>query len=161
MKRILLFVASNVAVLIVLSVVLRLLGIDQILAREGTQLDLKALLVFSAVVGFAGSLISLAMSKWIAKMTTRAHVISTPRNSTESWLLNTVHKHADAAGIRRPEVAIYDSPEPNAFATGPTRNNALVAVSTGLLDRLGQRAVDGVLGPEITHVSNDDMRTLS
>jgi heat shock protein HtpX len=161
MKRILLFVASNVAVLVVLSVVLRLLGVDQILARQGTQLDLGALLVFSAVVGFTGSLISLAMSKWIAKMSTGAHVISTPRNSTESWLVNTVYRHADAAGIRRPEVAVYDSPEPNAFATGPTRNNALVAVSTGLLQNLGQREVDAVLGHEITHVANGDMVTLT
>jgi heat shock protein HtpX len=161
MKRILLFVASNVAVLIVLSVVLRLLGVDQILAKQGTQLDLGALLVFSAVVGFTGSLISLVMSKWIAKFTTGAHVIATPRNSTESWLLNTVYRHADAAGIRRPEVAIYDSPEPNAFATGPTRNNALVAVSTGLLQNLGQREVDAVLGHEVTHVANGDMVTLT
>ena len=161
MKRILLFVLSNVAVLVVLSVVLRLLGVDQILARQGTQLDLQALLVFSAVVGFSGSLISLAMSKWIAKFTTGAHVISTPRNSTESWLLNTVYRHADAAGIRRPEVAIYDAPEPNAFATGPTRNNALVAVSTGLLQNMGQREVDAVLGHEVTHVANGDMVTLT
>jgi heat shock protein HtpX len=161
MKRIFLFVLSNVAVLVVLSVVLNVLGVDQILARQGTQLDLKALLVFSAVVGFTGSLISLAMSKWIAKMSTGAHVITTPRNSAESWLLSSVYRHADAAGIRRPEVAIYDSPEPNAFATGPTRNNALVAVSTGLLASLGQREVDAVLGHEVTHVANGDMVTLT
>jgi heat shock protein HtpX len=161
MKRIFLFVLSNVAVLVVLSVVLNLLGVDQILARQGTQLDLKALLVFSAVVGFTGSLISLAMSKWIAKMSTGAHVITTPRNSAESWLLSAVYRHADAAGIRRPEVAIYDSPEPNAFATGPTRNNALVAVSTGLLANMGQREVDAVLGHEVTHVANGDMVTLT
>jgi heat shock protein HtpX len=161
MKRILLFVLSNVAVLLVLSVVLSLLGVNQILTANGTQLDLGSLLVFSAVVGFTGSLISLAMSKWIAKFSTGAHVISSPRNSSESWLLNTVYRHADAAGIRRPEVAIYESPEPNAFATGPTRNNALVAVSTGLLENLGQREVDAVLGHEITHVANGDMVTLT
>jgi heat shock protein HtpX len=161
MKRILLFVLSNVAVLVVLSVVLSLLGVDQILARNGTQLDLGALLVFSAVVGFTGSLISLVMSKWIAKFSTGAQVITNPRNSAESWLLNAVYRHADAAGIRRPEVAVYDSPEPNAFATGPTRNNALVAVSTGLLQNLGQREVDAVLGHEITHVANGDMVTLT
>jgi len=161
MKRILLFVLSNVAVLLVLSVVLSLLGVNQIMSADGTRLDLGSLLVFSAVVGFTGSLISLAMSKWIAKFSTGAHVISNPRNSSESWLLNTVYRHADAAGIRRPEVAIYESPEPNAFATGPTRNNALVAVSTGLLENLGQREVDAVLGHEITHVANGDMVTLA
>ena len=161
MKRILLFVLSNVAVLLVLSVVLSLLGVNQIMSADGTRLDLGSLLVFSAVVGFTGSLISLAMSKWIAKFSTGAHVISNPRNSSESWLLNTVYRHADAAGIRRPEVAIYESPEPNAFATGPTRNNALVAVSTGLLENLGQREVDAVLGHEITHVANGDMVTLT
>jgi heat shock protein HtpX len=156
-----LFVATNIAVLIVLSVVLRLLGVDQILTQQGTELDLKALLIFSAVVGFTGSLLSLLASKWIAKWSTGAKVITSPRNSAESWLLNTVHRHAAAAGIRNPEVAIYDSPEPNAFATGPSRNNALVAVSTGLLNSLGQREVDAVLGHEITHVANGDMVTLT
>jgi len=112
-------------------------------------------------VGFSGSLISLALSKWMAKMSTGARVIDTPRNSTESWLVNTVYRHADAANIRRPEIAIYDSPDVNAFATGPTRNNALVAVSTGLLQRLGQREVEAVLGHEITHVANGDMVTLT
>jgi heat shock protein HtpX len=161
MKRIFLFVATNVAVLVVVSVVLRLLGVDSILAQSGSGLDLGSLLVFSAVVGFSGSLISLAMSKWIAKFSTGARVIDTPRNSREAWLVNTVHKHAAAAGIGRPEVAIYDSPDVNAFATGPTRNSALVAVSTGLLDRLGQQEVDAVLGHEVTHVANGDMVTLT
>ena len=131
------------------------------LTPDGTQLDLGALLVFSAVVGFSGSLISLAMSKWIAKMSTGAHVIDTPRNAAESWLLNTVHRQADAAGIRQPEVAIYDSPDVNAFATGPTRNNALVAVSTGLLSQLSEREVEAVLGHEVSHVANGDMVTLT
>jgi heat shock protein HtpX len=161
MKRIFLFVATNVAVLAVIYLVLNILGVDQVLTANGTQLDLRALLVFSAVVGFSGSLISLAISKWMAKMSTGAHVIDTPRNATESWLQNTVHRLADQAGIKRPEVAIYDSPDVNAFATGPSRNNSLVAVSTGLLSRLSQREVEAVLGHEVSHVANGDMVTLT
>ena len=161
MKRIVLFVATNVAVLAVIYLVLNVLGIESVLAQKGTQLDLRSLLIFSAVVGFSGSLISLAMSKWIAKMSTGARVIGTPRNAAESWLLNTVHRLADAAGIRRPEVAIYDAPDVNAFATGPTRNNSLVAVSTGLLSRLSESEVEAVLGHEISHVANGDMVTLT
>jgi heat shock protein HtpX len=161
MKRIALFLATNIAVLVVISIAFRLLGIDSLLAQNGTDLDLRALLIYSAVVGFAGSFISLAMSKWLAKQATGAHVIDTPRNATESWLLATVHRLADAANIRRPEVAIYDSPDVNAFATGPSRNNALVAVSTGLLGQLGQREVEAVLGHEVTHVANGDMVTLT
>jgi heat shock protein HtpX len=161
MKRIALFVATNVAVLAVIYFVLNILGVEQVLTQDGTQLDLGALLVFSAVVGFSGSLISLAMSKWMAKMSTGAKVIETPRNATESWLVNTVHRFADQAGIRHPEVAIYDAPDVNAFATGPTRNNALVAVSTGLLSRLSQREVEAVLGHEVSHVANGDMVTLT
>ena len=161
MKRIFLFIATNVAVLVVISVVLRVLGVDSVLARNGSSLDLTSLLVFSAVVGFAGSLISLLMSKWIAKMSTGARVIDTPRNSAESFLLSTVYRHADAAGIGRPEVAIYDSPDVNAFATGASRNHALVAVSSGLLTRLGQPEVEAVLGHEVTHVANGDMVTLA
>jgi heat shock protein HtpX len=161
MKRIFLFAATNVAVLAVIYLVLNILGVERILSESGTQLDLGALLIFSAVVGFSGSLISLALSKWMAKMSTRAHVIDTPRNSTESWLKNTVHRFADEAGIRHPEVAIYDSPDINAFATGPTRNNALVAVSTGLLSRLSEREVEAVLGHEVSHVANGDMVTLT
>jgi heat shock protein HtpX len=161
MKRILLFVATNVAVLAVIFVVLNVLGIEQALARSGSSLDLGALLAFSAVVGFTGSLISLASSKWIAKLSTGAQVITAPRNQAERWLLETVYRQADAANIRRPEVAIYDSPDINAFATGPTRNNALVAVSTGLLQRLGPREVEAVLGHEVSHVANGDMVTLT
>ncbi|HVS22951.1 MAG TPA: protease HtpX [Gammaproteobacteria bacterium] len=161
MKRMLLFVATNVAVLVVISVVFRVLGIDSLLAQRGTTLDLQALLVYSAVIGFAGSFVSLFMSKWLAKQSTGARVIDTPRNSSESFVLATVQRHADAAGIRRPEVAIYDSPDVNAFATGPSRNNALVAVSTGLLNQLGQREVEAVLGHEVTHVANGDMVTLT
>jgi len=161
MKRIALFLATNIAVLVVVTIVFRLLGLESILAQSGTSLDLRSLLIYSAVVGFSGSLISLVMSKWLAKQATGARVIDTPRNATESWLLNTVHRHADAANIRRPQVAIYDSPDVNAFATGPSRNSALVAVSSGLLDRLGQREVEAVLGHEVTHVANGDMVTLA
>jgi heat shock protein HtpX len=161
MKRIVLFLATNVAVLAVIYVVLNVLGVESMFAQNGTQLDLGSLLVFSAVVGFSGALISLAMSKWIAKMSTGARVIDTPRSAAERWLVDTVHRQADAANIRRPEVAIYDSPDVNAFATGPTRNNALVAVSTGLLSRLSQSEVEAVLGHEVSHVANGDMVTLT
>jgi heat shock protein HtpX len=138
-----------------------LLGIDSLLAQRGESLDLGALLIYSAAIGFGGSLVSLAMSKWLAKRATGARVIDTPRSSAESFVLNAVYRHADAAGIRRPEVAIYDSPDVNAFATGPSRNHALVAVSTGLLNRLGQREVEAVLGHEVTHITNGDMVTLT
>lgn len=161
MKRILLFVATNVAVLIVLSVVMRLLGLESILNESGTQLDLQALLVFSAVIGFAGSFISLAMSKWMAKRSTGAHVIDVPRDSTERWLLETVQRQARDAGIGCPEVAVYDSPDVNAFATGASRNNALVAVSTGLLRSMDRASVEAVLGHEVSHVANGDMVTLT
>jgi len=161
MKRILLFVATNVAVLAVIYLVLNILGVGSFMTADGTRLDLGALLTFSAVVGFTGSFISLLMSKWIAKMSTRAHVIDTPRNAAESWLVNTVHRLADQAGIGHPEVAVYDSPDVNAFATGPSRNNALVAVSTGLLSRLSEREVEAALGHAISHVANGDMVTLT
>jgi len=161
MKRILLLLATNVAVLVVLSVVMRLLGIESILNEQGTQLDLQALLVFSAVIGFAGSFISLAMSKWIAKRSTGAHVITSPRDATERWLVETVTRQARLAGIGCPEIAIYDSPDVNAFATGASRNNALVAVSTGLLNSMDRNSVEAVLGHEISHVANGDMVTLT
>ena len=161
MKRILLFLATNIAVLVVLSVVMSLLGIDSILAEQGTQLDFQALLIFSAVIGFAGSFISLAISKWSAKRMTGARVINNPANATESWLVNTVQRQAQVAGIGVPEVAVYDSPEVNAFATGARRNNALVAVSTGLLNRLGKDEIEAVLAHEVSHVANGDMVTLT
>jgi len=161
MKRVLLFVATNVAILAVLSVVMRLLGIESILNEQGTALDLQALLVFSAVIGFAGSIISLAISKWMAKRSTGARVIESPRNATESWLLSTVQRQAREAGIGCPEVAVYDSPDVNAFATGASRNNALVAVSTGLLNSMDRGAVEAVLGHEVSHVANGDMVTLA
>ena len=161
MKRIALFLATNIAVLVVLSVVLQLLGIESILNEQGTNLDLQALLIFSAVIGFGGSFISLAMSKWAAKRMTGARVIETPRNSVESWLLSTAQRQAREAGIACPEVAIYDSPDVNAFATGANKNKALVAVSTGLLNQLGEREVEAVLGHELSHVANGDMVTLA
>jgi heat shock protein HtpX len=160
MKRILLFLGTNIAVLAVLAIVTRLLGLEGYLDAQG-GLDLNALLVYSAVIGFTGSFISLAMSKSIAKWTTGAKVIEQPSNSTESWLVNAVQKHATAAGVGMPEVAIYDSPEPNAFATGARRNSALVAVSTGLMRNMRENEVDAVLAHEIAHVANGDMVTLT
>lgn len=159
MKRIALFLATNIAVLLVLVVVTRLLGVDNYLDETG--INYGSLLVFSAVIGFTGSLISLAMSKPIAKWTTGAQVIVQPRNSTESWLLNTVQRQAQQAGIRMPEVAIYHSPDVNAFATGARRNAALVAVSTGLLQNMRQNEVEAVLAHEVSHVANGDMVTLT
>ena len=161
MKRIFLFAATNIAVLAVASIVLSLLGVNSILAENEVDLDLQALLIFCAVFGFTGSFISLAMSKWIAKRATGAEVIDRPRNATESWLLETVERQAREAGIGRPEVAVFASPDPNAFATGMNRNKALVAVSTGLLERMNQGEVEAVLGHEISHVANGDMVTLA
>lgn len=160
MKRIVLFIGTNIAVLVVLAVVMRVFGIDGYIEAEG-GLNLQALLVFSAVIGFAGSFISLAISKMVAKWQTKARVIDQPRNATESWLLNTVQRQAREAGIKTPEVAIYDSPEPNAFATGPSRNNSLVAVSTGLLQGMQRNEVEAVLGHEVAHVANGDMVTMT
>jgi heat shock protein HtpX len=161
MKRIALLLATNIAVLVVLSIVLRLLGIESMLNEQGTALDLQALLIFSAVIGFAGSFISLAMSKWIAKRSTGARVIGEPRNSAERWLVETVQRQARAAGIGLPEIAIYESADVNAFATGANRNNALVAVSTGLLNSMDRGSVEAVLGHEVSHVANGDMVTLT
>ena len=161
MKRLMLFLGTNIAVLVVLSIAMQVLGIESILAQNGTQLDLRALLIFSAVIGFAGSFISLAISKFAAKMQTGAKVITNPRNATESWLVNTVQRQAKQAGIKTPEVAVYDSPDVNAFATGPSRNNALVAVSTGLLNGMQQNEVEAVLAHEVSHVANGDMVTMT
>ncbi len=159
MKRIVLFLATNLAILFVLNITLRLLGVDRYLTAQG--MNFQALLVFAALFGFGGSFISLAISKWIAKRSTGARVIEQPRNADERWLLETVRRHAERAGIGMPEVAVYPSPDPNAFATGMNRNNALVAVSTGLLSSMGRGEVEAVLGHEIGHVANGDMVTLS
>jgi heat shock protein HtpX len=161
MKRIFLFLVTNIAILLVLSVTLRLLGVDRILDQQGTGLDYQSLLVFAAVIGFGGSFISLLISKWMAKRATGAHVIETPSNQTEQWLVATVQRQAQRAGIGMPEVAIYDAPEINAFATGWNKDAALVAVSTGLLNNMSQDEAEAVLGHEITHVSNGDMVTLA
>lgn len=161
MKRILLFLATNIAILLVLSITLRLLGVDRMLDESGTGLNLNALLVFAAVIGFGGSFISLALSKWMAKRMTGAQVIEQPRNNTEAWLIDTVRRQARTSGIEMPEVAIYDSPDINAFATGMNRNKALVAVSTGLLQSMNRDEAEAVLGHEVTHVANGDMVTLA
>jgi heat shock protein HtpX len=160
MKRIALFLLTNLAVILVLSVVASLLGVDRYLEANGS-LNLTTLLIFCAVFGMGGSFISLAMSKWVAKRSTGAQVISQPRNSTEMWLLSTVQRQARAAGIGMPEVAIFDAPEPNAFATGMNRNDALVAVSSGLLRHMSQDEVEAVLGHEVSHIANGDMVTLT
>lgn len=161
MKRVLLFLITNVAILAVLSIVLRLLGVDRILDQSGTGLNYQALLIFSAVFGMGGAFISLAISKWSAKRMTGARVIESPRNEAEAWLFNTVKHQAQRAGIDMPEVAVYEAPEMNAFATGMNKNKALVAVSTGLLNSMRRDEVEAVLGHEITHVSNGDMVTLA
>lgn len=161
MKRILLFLATNVAVIVVLSITLRILGVESILDEQGVGLDLKALLIFAAVFGMGGSFISLAISKWSAKRMTGARVIAQPGNQTEAWLVETVARQAREAGIGMPEVAIYNAPEINAFATGMNRNNALVAVSRGLLDNMSRDEAEAVLGHEVSHVANGDMVTLA
>ena len=153
MKRIVLFLATNLAIVIVLTIVLSILGVD---ARSTT-----GALIIAAVFGMGGSFISLAMSKWIAKSTTRAHVIERPQNATESWLVDTVRRQARQAGIGMPEVAIYESPDINAFATGMKRDDALVAVSTGLLQNMSADEAEAVLGHEVSHVANGDMITLA
>ncbi len=160
MKRILLFVATNVAVLAVISIVFRVLGLESIVSETG-GLNLTSLLVFSAVIGFSGSLISLAISKKVAIMTTGAKVIGQPSNSVESWLLNTVQAQATRAGIGMPDVAVYDAPEVNAFATGMSRNKALVAVSSGLLHKMDQAEAEAVLAHEVSHIANGDMVTMT
>ena len=160
MKRILLFLLTNFAVLFVLSVTMQLLGIDRMLAQE-TGLNLQALLLFAGLFGFGGAFISLLISKWMAKMATGAQVIEVPSNMTERWLVDTVKRQAEKAGIGMPEVAIYDAPDINAFATGWNRNNALVAVSSGLLQNMTQEEAEAVLGHEVSHVANGDMVTLA
>lgn len=161
MKRIALFLATNLAVILVISIVFQLLGFEGILKEQGTELDLTALLIFSAIVGMSGSVISLLMSKWVAKRSTGAHVIDNPQNDVERWLVNTVQHQAQMAGIGMPEVAIYPSPDMNAFATGANRNKALVAVSTGILEQMSRDELEAVLGHEVSHIANGDMITLS
>jgi heat shock protein HtpX len=159
MKRIFLFLATNFAIVLVLSVTMRLLGVEPYLNEQG--LNLGSLLIFAAVMGMGGSFISLAISKWMAKKSVGAQVIETPSNEAERWLVDTVRRQAQQAGIGMPEVAIYNSPDVNAFATGMNKNNALVAVSTGLLQSMSREEAEAVLGHEVSHVANGDMVTLA
>jgi heat shock protein HtpX len=159
MKRILLFLGTNIAVVLVLSIVTSVLGVNRWFTANG--LNYEALLIFCAVFGFGGAFISLAISKPIAKWSTGAKLITQPRNSAEAWLLSTVQRQARQAGIGMPEVAVFDSPVPNAFATGASKNKALVAVSSGLMKAMSQDEVEAVLGHEISHVANGDMVTLT
>ena len=159
MKRTLLFLATNLGIMLVLSVTMRLLGVEPYLTANG--LNMGSLLVFAAVMGMGGSFISLAISKWTAKRMTGARVIENPQTPSEVWLIETVRRQAQIAGIGMPEVAIFDSPQVNAFATGMSKNKALVAVSTGLLQAMTKPETEAVLGHEISHVANGDMVTLA
>jgi len=161
MKRIFLFLLTNIAIIVLLSITLSLLGVEGILAANGSDLDLQALLVFSAVFGFGGAFISLLISKWMAKRMTGAVVIESPNNNLEKRLIETVEKQAKIVGIKMPEVAIFPSASMNAFATGASKNKALVAVSQGLLDSMSQGEIEAVVGHEMSHVANGDMVTLT
>jgi len=161
MKRIALFLATNLAIVVVLSISLRVLGVEQILDQQGSNLDLNNLLIFSAVFGFGGALLSLMISKWSAKRMMGVSIIESPSNAEEKWLIETIHRQATDAGIGIPEVGIYEGEEMNAFATGANRNRALVAVSRGLLRSMRQEEVEAVLGHEVSHIANGDMVTLT
>jgi len=161
MKRILLFLGTNLAIILVLSIALRLLGVERILDAQGAGINFEALLIFAALFGFGGSFISLAISKWSAKRLTGAQVIERPSNPTEAWLVETVRLQAQAAGIGMPEVAVYPARDVNAFATGMSRNKALVAVSTGLLQNMSRDQAEAVLAHEVSHAANGDMVTLA
>ncbi len=161
MKRTMLFILTNVAIMVVLSITLRLLGVDSILAENGSDLNIQALVILSGVIGFGGSFISLLMSKWMAKRMTGAVVITNPSTNMERWLISTVEKQAKIVGIKMPEVAIFPSPSMNAFATGASKNKSLMAVSQGLLDNMAQGEVEAVVGHEMSHIANGDMVTLA
>jgi len=161
MIRIFLFLATNIAIMVVISVIFSLFGLAGILDAQGINLDLNALLVMSAIIGMTGSVISLVMSKWTAKQAMGVQVIEHPQNQSEQWLLTSVAKLAQQAGIGIPEVGIFQAPEANAFATGMNRNNALIAVSTGLLQRMNNNEIEAVLGHEMTHIANGDMVTMA
>jgi len=161
MRRIALFLLTNIAIMVVLSITLRILGVESLLAENGSDLNINALVIFSAVFGFGGSFISLAISKWMAKRMTGAKVIENPANNMERWLIETVEKQAGIVGIRMPEVAIFPSSQMNAFATGASKNKALVAVSQGLLDNMNKGEIEAVVGHEMSHVANGDMVTLT
>ena len=161
MQRIFLFLLTNIAIMVILSVTLRVLGVESLLAQNGSDLNLNALVIFSGIFGFGGAFISLAISKWMAKRMTGAKVIENPSNNVEKWLLDTVERQSKIVGIKIPEVAIFPSPQMNAFATGATKNKALVAVSQGLLDSMSQGEIEAVVGHEMSHVANGDMVTLT
>jgi heat shock protein HtpX len=161
MKRVFLFLLTNLAVLVVASIVLRLLGVEGYLTQRGVGVDMRSLLIFCAVFGMTGSVISLLLSKPMAMRAVGAQVIKEPRGAAEQWLVETVRRQAQAAGIGMPDVAVYEDATPNAFATGARKNSALVAVSTGLLQRMKQDEVEAVLGHEVSHVANGDMVTLA
>ena len=159
MKRVLLFLATNMAIVLVLSVSMKLLGVEPHLNASG--LNLTSLLIFAAVMGFGGSFISLTISKWSVKKSMGVQVIETPTNSTEFWLVETIRKFSTEAGIKMPEVGVYDAPEVNAFATGMSKNSSLIAVSTGLLQQMTRAEAEAVLGHEVAHAANGDMVTLA
>ncbi|MGZ5077266.1 MAG: protease HtpX [Methylobacter sp.] len=162
MMRILLFLATNIAIMIVISIVFSILGLSGTLDAQGINLDLNALLIVSAIIGMTGSVISLALSKWTAKQTMGVQVIDQPaQNQTEQWLLATVAKQAQQAGIDMPEVGVFEAAEANAFSTGMNKNSALVAVSTGLMQRMNKDEIEAVIGHEISHVANGDMVTMA
>ena len=158
--RILLFLATNIAVIALISITFQILGIDGLLMQNGVDLNLNALLVMSAVIGFGGSFISLAISKWMAKRSMGVHVIENPTHPQERWLLETVARQAEQAGIGMPEVGIFQSDAPNAFATGMSKNNSLVAVSTGLMNQMTTNETEAVLAHEVSHIANGDMVTM-
>ncbi len=160
LSRIGLFLAANFGVLAVLSVSSRVLGVDQWLAEKGMAGQINGLLIMALIFGFGGSFISLAISKWMAKKSMGVQIIESPRNASERWLVETVQRQAEQAGIGMPEVGVFNAPQPNAFATGMNRNDALVAVSTGLLQAMSQDEVEAVLGHEVSHVANGDMVTM-
>ena len=159
MKRILLFLGTNLAIMLVLSVTMRLLGVEPYLTANG--LNLTSLLIFAAVMGFGGSFISLAISKWMAKKSMGVQVIETPSTAKEKWLVDTVRRYSEEAGIGMPEVGIFQTPEVNAFATGMSKNSSLVAVSSGLLEQMTREEAEAVIGHEIAHIANGDMVTLA
>ena len=161
MQRILLFLLTNIAIMVILSITLRILGVDSLLMQNGSDLNINALVIFSGVFGFGGAFISLAISKWMAKRMTGAKVISSPSTNIEKWLIETVENQSKTVGIKMPEVAIFPSNQMNAFATGASKNNALVAVSQGLLDNMTQGEIEAVVGHEMSHVANGDMVTLT
>jgi heat shock protein HtpX len=156
-----LFILTNIAIMVVLSISLRLLGVDSILAENGSDLNIQSLVILSGVIGFGGSFISLLISKWMAKRMTGAVVITNPSSNIERWLIETTQKHAKIVGIKMPEVAIFPSTAMNAFATGASKNKALMAVSQGLLDNMTQGEIEAVIGHEMSHIANGDMVTLA